>query len=745
MGIELASDWHVLTAILAVLLLCAAVWFSYRRNLDALVRRKAVLLLCLRLGVVIFLFLCILKPVISYRSIAGEKTRLVFLVDNSQSMTLPVKGPRGEELRIDAARKLASGPESLVEPLSRSFSVQTFVFSGSATQMPPGEIAKALDGSGNVTALVGSLREAAAKSGSTAPTAAVVITDGADNSAAVASGQALGFAVFTVGVGSRLSESGLVDLVVGAPQAPEEAYKDTTVQIEVEIGASGLENATVIPVTLSGPEGEMLAAGEVNLSPEKPREKLTLAFISDSPGIFEYTVSVPERQDEHIKENNRQSFTLHVLDSKLRVLLVDRVRWEYKYLKMVLEQDPNIQFTGAVLTQKNQFTLQGAGQAELVARGLPIDVSGYEKWDVVILGELERDSFALQQFEALKQFVSKGGGFCALGGRSSLGQGGYGGTPVEEILPVELSRQAAGMRGGTFVMQLTQEGRAHPLMQGTARFFEGGKEVACELDGINITGKPKPGATVIAQHPDLSSEGTPLSVVSVQRYGEGKTMVVAGSTTYKWHLKHRGLGLDSPHVRFWGQAVRWLAGAKEQDTGGIFAIWTDRRNYTPGQKVLVSARLDAEQAASPLPEMITVRITHDSSAEEAHLRPRGDGRHYEGEFLPGSGGQYEIGASIVDAEGKAVQKTVEIAVGRRYLEFEEPDLNDELLRRISAESGGRYYASHEASKLIRDIEAIASAHSEEKEVSIWDTPLFFLLFIGLATAEWILRKRNMLI
>ena len=100
---------------------------------------------------------------------------------------------------------------------------------------------------------------------------------------------------------------------------------------------------------------------------------------------------------------------------------------------------------------------------------------------------------------------------------------------------------------------------------------------------------------------------------------------------------------------------------------------------------------------------------------------------------------------MTDREGKTVQKTVAIAVGRRYLEFENPDLNDELLRRIAAESGGKYYQYHQASRLLRDIEAIASAHSEEREVSIWDTPLFFMLFLILATAEWILRKRNMLI
>jgi uncharacterized membrane protein len=745
MGFELASNWHPVLAVLAVIVLTVVVYACYYRNIKALPRRNALLLLVLRVAVVVFLFLCILKPVLSYQSIAGEKTRLVFLVDNSQSMTLPLKDAQGRKPRLDVARNLVSGPEGLPGPLGRSFAVQTFTFSGSPTQHPPDEMLEKLTGEGNVTAIVESLRKAATKSGTTAPAAAVIITDGADNSAAGGGGRALGFPIFAVGVGSRLSESGVIDILLGAPKAPEEAYKNTTIQVEIEVKAVGLKAPSRHPVTLCGPEGEMLAAGDVTLSDEKPSESLTLSFIAESPGIFEYTISVPELKNEYVKENNRQSFTVHVLDSKLRVLLVDRARWEYKYLKLILEQDPNVQFTGAVLTQKNQFTLQGAGRADLVARGLPVDVSGYENWDIVILGELAREAFASQQLEALKSYVAQGGGFCALGGRSALGKGGYGGTAIEEILPVALGGRGAGEETGTFVMQLTRDGKRHPIMQGITSYFERAQDSGCVLGSINVTGKRKPGAIVLAEHPDMSIEGEPLAVVAVARYGEGKTMIVTGSTTYKWHLKYRGLGLDSPYVRFWGQAVRWLAGVKGPDSGGLFAIWTDRRNYSPGQTVHINVRLDSERMKQPLPDSLVVQAEVENHVQPVYAQAKGDGRHYEGEFTPSKGGQYEISSSVTDREGKTEQKSVGIAVGRRFIEFENPDLNDELLRRIAADSGGKYYAYHEASRLLRDIEVIASAHSEEREVSIWDTPLFFLLFLVLATAEWVLRKRNMLI
>lgn len=745
MGLKLASDWSALLAVLTVVVLTAVVYASYRRNYNSLPRKKGLLLLALRVAVVVFLFLCILKPVLSYQSIAGEKSRLVLLVDNSQSMSFAdAPGPKA---RIDAAKDLVFEPDGLLGSLTESFAVQTFVFSGGAAQLPPGEAASALDATGNVTAIMGSLREAALRSGSSAPAAAVLVTDGADNSAG-AGRLEMGFPIFALGVGSKLSEKGMLDVSLSAPVAPEEAYKGTTVQVKVQVKATGLKSPTSIPVTLSGPAGEMMAAGEADLSADKLAQELTLSFVADSPGIVEYTLCAAQTGNEQLKENNRQSFILHVLDSKLRVLLVDRARWEYKYLKLVLEQDPNIQFTGAVLTQKNQFTLQGAGPAQIAARGLPVQPEGYENWNVVFLGDLDREAFTPGQLEALKEFVARGGGFCALGGKSALGLGGYGGTTIEQILPVQLGGRTTPRETSRFVMQITEEGRHHPIMQGVASFFDGAPEPVCELEGINITGRPKPGAAVIAEHPALSTEGEPLAIVACQRYGEGRTMVVASETTHKWHLKHRGLGLDSPYVRFWGQAVRWLAGVRTEEAGGLFSLWTDRRNYLPGQKVHVNARLNAREAQQPLPDSLPVEAVSESHAQTVQLKTKSGGQEfgrYEGEFLPSAGGQYEITSSVTDREGETLQKSVTIAVGRRYLEFENPDLNEELLRRIAAESGGAYYAAHEASRLLRDIEAIASAHSQEHEVSVWDTPLFFLLFLILATAEWVLRKRNMLV
>ena len=61
----------------------------------------------------------------------------------------------------------------------------------------------------------------------------------------------------------------------------------------------------------------------------------------------------------------------------------------------------------------------------------------------IILGSVEAASFTPEQLRMIADFVSKrGGGLLMLGGRRSFAEGGWGGTPVGEVLPVVDRRRA---------------------------------------------------------------------------------------------------------------------------------------------------------------------------------------------------------------------------------------------------------------------------------------------------------------
>lgn len=70
---------------------------------------------------------------------------------------------------------------------------------------------------------------------------------------------------------------------------------------------------------------------------------------------------------------------------------------------------------------------------------LPDSMGELNAYDCVVLSNLPRAALSRKQMEMLASYVrDHGGGLIMLGGAGSFGQGGYRGTPVEELLPVRM-------------------------------------------------------------------------------------------------------------------------------------------------------------------------------------------------------------------------------------------------------------------------------------------------------------------
>ena len=106
-------------------------------------------------------------------------------------------------------------------------------------------------------------------------------------------------------------------------------------------------------------------------------------------------------------------------------------------------------------TRTSQVVDPAAHGREQVPTGVDVDnadelVGGFPKtreelfaYRAIILGSVEAASFTPEQLRMLADFVSKrGGGLLMLGGRRSFAEGGWGGTPVAEVLPVVLDATA---------------------------------------------------------------------------------------------------------------------------------------------------------------------------------------------------------------------------------------------------------------------------------------------------------------
>ena len=67
--------------------------------------------------------------------------------------------------------------------------------------------------------------------------------------------------------------------------------------------------------------------------------------------------------------------------------------------------------------------------------------------------------------------------------------------------------------------------------------------------------------------------------------------------------------------------------------------------------------------------------------------------------------------------------------------------NREMLEKLSAETGGRYWKPDELERLPKEISYSEAGISVRDTKELWDMPVVFLVLLGLVAADWLLRRK----
>ena len=78
-------------------------------------------------------------------------------------------------------------------------------------------------------------------------------------------------------------------------------------------------------------------------------------------------------------------------------------------------------------------------------------------------------------------------------------------------------------------------------------------------------------------------------------------------------------------------------------------------------------------------------------------------------------------------------------------EYFDAGLRASFLRRLSGETGGRYYTPATASALPRDVVYTRSGNTVVERKELWDMPVVLLVLVALLGAEWGYRRARGLV
>jgi uncharacterized membrane protein len=752
-GFEPILDSYAAVLLLAALLiglLLAVRPFASRIN-----RRRRIWLLALRAAVIACVLLAMLRPTRVSQETKPQSATLLVLYDQSRSMT--VQDMPGGKSRWQHLVTTLQDSQTALEQMQDLFEVRMYGFAAELENegYQDGKLTLPTKPDGQQTDIALALGEMLRRESGKRIAGVVLMTDGAqrvyqpryDIQQTVRELTRMNAPLFTVPFGKPRDESQSRDVAVERLQDQYTVFVKNELEVRGAIRVQGYVNRPIpVRMVIKGPEGVAeQALGPLSLAASQDDQLVDFAFqfTPDVPGNYELRVEAEPRDGELVTSNNQLTAYVNVLDGGLRVLYLEGnfIGGEQAMIRRSLAASPDIELDYRPIDPR-------------LRDQWPIDLSSVwqeNTYDVILIGDVDAAALGTENLQQIASAVERGRGLMMTGGLNTLAPGGYDGTPLETVLPIDFprfSRQTFGP-DEPVRQELHREGpiRLVPTRPHFTTHLGGAADSraawmrlppltgANRIDPQNL----RPQAIRLAD----TDAGDPLLVA--RQFDRGRVLVFAADSTHLWW---RG-GFEDDHKRFWRQAMLWLANKDELMRRDVW-VRLPRRRFRPGETIAVQAgaRADngdvleqAEMSARLLREgmeprpISLVRSDEDWSAEVEELAEAGD---YT----------VEVTAKL---EGEPIgEATARFQVQELDLELADPAANPQQLSVLAAmteSAGGRAIPAEQLPDLFRQLREKPPEMEIEVEQkwrfgdSRFDSSLFLLVFVSLLTAEWFLRKK----
>ena len=736
-----------LAVLLAVVTIAITLWVTPPTS-DPKRRRW---LVGLRLIAAATLVLAMLRPALIRTDNRAADAVIVVALDTSKSMTLT---DGDGNLRFDTQRNATASLLSGLETLDDSLAVEVIAYSGEAVPVPTamngdrGAVDE-LEAIGTSTDLTAAMLATIA-AGQGRPIAGVVMYGDGTQTASVSGGGAsqvartldsLGVPLWTVPIGPAAGDGDDRDVAITSLPDSYQWFAGNQVEIDFQVVTRGLAGID-IPIRLSwidkNGKTEEFAIRQANSQRSGDSIAMKVVVAAPSPGTYRLIVKAQTQDGETITTNNLQTSFVDVREGGGRVLYIEgALRQEYTFIRRSLRRFPDLDLVARWIPEDTQSSW-------------PVGLSGLldsGKFDVFILGDVQAAALGQDQLRKLAAAINDGAGLVMIGGENTFGRGGYAGTIVSDVLPVEINTDSRSNQI-TEPFQLSLA-RSHPITDlGGNRPDQVWTNLPPQLGANRFSGaKIAPGVEVLLQ----SENEQPMLVVG--SFGRGRVAALAFDSTYRWWRE----GRSEVHRRFWRQLMLWLLSRKESGEEKII-LEMDARRFPGDDTPEFRASLDsAFQPAGPASLAAEVINQQGESQPIDTTTTQSDGSELSirGEIPKLEPGMYRLKVRSGDDGNAPNEKQVEPAeiafqVTDQSLELLRPMADPVFLQQLASQTsdqGGRSFRPDEMNELLEMI----SQRRKKAETPIveknrlGDGPRtgwpMFVLFAGALSTEWFLRRR----
>jgi Mg-chelatase subunit ChlD len=728
--ISLTGSILLFVALLLLAVLAAALFYRY--TLPPLPPRWRIMLSSLRALALIVLLLTLFEPLLQLINRSEQRPAIALLVDNSQSMTIT-------DGKIDRATSIRSFLKEHGSTIaSRGTDVQQFAFAQALVPIASSLMYDSLPFDGEATNISEALKALKDRVSNDNIQAVILLSDGnyTEGRNPIYDAENLGVPVFTVGVGDTTEQK---DILISKVLTNSIAYAESDVPVDVTVRSSGYDGEKV-ELTLA--DGAAVIDRRV-LTLQQGTHEYTARFVfhPTEDGVHRYTVNVSHLPGELTERNNRESFFVKVLKSKLRVLvLAGAPSPDVAALRGAIQQDERFDVRTMVQRSPGAF-YEGAYSRTLIDTADALVMIGFPSAATTI-DVLQDIRAAIDQKRTPLFFVNG----------SSVDYAKL--QQLEAFLPFGWNTI---LRTEVLVLPHVPERQKNHLL---VNLGDGGRAAGAALwqrlppiYKSQTTFHAKPGTEVVIQ-PTLQQVTLDEPLVVARSLNRQKVVAVTGYGLWRWRLLAQS-GSDGSSVvdqdaltTFVSTTIRWLTTKEDDQRVRVTPV---KEAFTTAEPVEFTGQVYDDELRPADNAALSVELsTGGIGAQNIQLvlRNIGGGR-YEGAIDALPEGEYRYTAKAISAENDARsfgEDKGKFSVGQSNVEFQTTKMNRALLEQIAERTGGSYRALNEADQLADDLSLHHAFTPKElvqtSEIELWNWRYTAIFLVLLLSTEWFLRKRN---
>jgi hypothetical protein len=646
-------------------------------------------LFSIRAVVATFIAFLLLGPIVKQVNNLFEKPVFIIVQDNSASVkegsdTTNLQALR-QSMMQTAAALAEQGYETSIQNLAGQ-EVDKFTFNGSSSDL------------NNAIKRISNRYEGKNVAG------VLLVSDGLFNAGLSPLYANYNFPIHTLGVGDTTTRS---DILIRNVAFNKIAYQGNKFPLRAEVQ---IKNLPAQPITVSlFRRGRLVDKQTKNSTGD---QMLTFDFqpLAEEQGIQKYDVAVEPTANEFNRRNNRSSVFVEVVEGKKKILMVAAAPHpDIKALREVVEKNSNYEFLLHIpAVSEQQASALGPENIDLAIFHQSPDLRG-------------KTAALFQNFARSKTSM-----FFILGQQSDIPMIARQNMPLKfENAPREFDEVTPVINNSFSNFTLSTE---------TNSRVAGYPPVSVHYGKVQI---PVSATPLLFQR--VGSVPTEKPLLSLDVQDNRKIAIMLGEGLWRWRLnEYDRTESTAAFDEVFGKLIQFLT---TNDDKRKFRSYPIQQEFSNTEPVIFESQVYNDIFEPVYGNSILIEITEQSGkkSEYTYVTSPGNSRYQIGGLQEGVY-RYKAKTQI---GGKTEEVRGEFAVVERQAELQNLTADFNLLRKLSANTGGRFFNAGDLESMqafFKRAEAKSVIHTEETYDSIINLKWVFFLLIALVTAEWALRK-----